>query len=418
MPQGERLGRVICACAIALWALGCAQVDRIAIRDRATRDAASNDGGRADGGDAGHDAGNPDDDGGNAADSGRDTGVAEDAGDGGGSCPYRSQAPDGGAVALDALVAHGLGHALCSCEAIALSAALQTDAFDGANGPYTQGEPGGDVGANREMSVEGTSNVRGALAIAGNGGLTLGDGAELDVGSDLGVGGPLEGSMARVRVAGDAAVAGRIVLDALSVTGELVQPAGTERVLNDASGVQTVRSAAVQVEPPCDCAQASLLDTAALVRDAAAQAMALQSAAPVLDMACGQYTLAVAPAGDLHIVAHRSGALYVPGDLTVHGDLIVDTDPGAELDLFVEVNISIDGRVQLGTQAGQGAVRVYAGGSGTLQLGAGGELHGVLYAPGAELVLSGPLDVQGAVFVRRAASTAELTVHYDRSLGR
>jgi hypothetical protein len=102
----------------------------------------------------------------------------------------------------------------------------------------------------------------------------------------------------------------------------------------------------------------------------------------------------------------------------VHGDFIVDTDPGAELDVFVEGNASIDGAVALGSQPGQGAVRLYLGGMGTVQLTSGGALHGVLYAPGAELVLSAPLTVTGALFVRRAAATADLTLHYDRSLAR
>ena len=63
-------------------------------------------------------------------------------------------------------------------------------------------------------------------------------------------------------------------------------------------------------------------------------------------------------------------------------------------------------------------MRVFVGGAGTLQLSMGGALHGVLYAPQAELVQSAPLVVTGALFVRRVASTADLTLHYDRDLAR
>jgi hypothetical protein len=59
-------------------------------------------------------------------------------------------------------------------------------------------------------------------------------------------------------------------------------------------------------------------------------------------------------------------------------------------------------------------VRIFIGGTGTIQLSGGGTLQGTLYAPRAELVAADALTVYGALFVRRVASSAALTVHYDR----
>lgn len=406
--------RADCALALSLLLLGCEQVDVVAepIKDAGrVHDAATH----PDTGMSGHA-------GGDAApidarvpvDSGRDSGTDEDAGVPEPPCPYRTV--PAGSTTQDRLLARMLTHAVCSCEAIAVGTRLETDAFDSARGPYTSGEIGGDIAANGEISFDTTSIVRGSLTAAGGSGLSLGPNVMLEVQRDLALAGPLEGALAGATIAGDAHVAGRIVLESLSVGGELVQPAGTERSVTGSSNLHAARAAAVNVTAPCACSDAVAIDTSALVSAAAGNAMLASGASPVLAQHCGEFVLADATADTLHITAHESAALYVNGDLQVRGDLIVDTDPGVELDLYVASNITVDGVIALGSKPNQGAVRVFAGGAGTLQLSMGGALHGVLYAPQAELVQSAPLEVTGAVFVRRVASTADLTLHYDRDL--
>jgi hypothetical protein len=410
--------RADCALALSLL-LGCAQVDVVAVRmdDVTSHDAGAHaDGGH---GNAGHDAEAPDammhsDAGRDAgADAGSDAGMPEPA------CPYRTQ-PAGDAT-IDQIVARVLTHAACSCEATAVSTRLETDAFDSAVAPYTQdtqGELGGDVGANREISFDTTSVVRGSLVTAGSSGLSLGAGVMLEVKRDLAVAGPFAGALAGAKIAGDAAVGGRIALESLSIGGELVQPAGTERSVTGMSDIHALRSAPVQVAEPCACDDAATIDSGALVRAAVVKAVVVSGASPVLSQHCGEFALDDATTNTLHITAHESAALYVSGDLQVRGDLIIDTDPGAELDLFIESNATVDGVIALGSKPDQGAVRVFLGGAGTVQLSSGGALHGVLFAPHAELVQSAALEVTGALFVRRVASTADLTLHYDRKLAR
>lgn len=406
--------RADCALALSLLLLGCEQVDVVAepvkdagrVHDAATHpDSGMN--GHAGSDAAPIDARVP-------VDSGHDSGTDEDTGVPEPPCPYRTR--PAGNTTQDRLFARMLTHAVCSCEAIAVGTRLETDAFDSARGPYTSGDIGGDIAANREISFDTTSLVRGSLTAAGSSGLSLGPNVMLEVQRDLALAGPFEGALAGATIAGDAHVAGRIVLDSLSVGGELVQPAGTERSVTGTSSIHAARAAPVQVVEPCACSDAAAIDTSALVSAAAGNSMVVNGASPVLAQHCGEFTLADATANTLHITAHDSAALYVSGDLQVRGDLIVDTDPGVELDLYVASNITVDGVIALGSQPGQGAVHVFAGGAGTLQLSKGGALHGVLYAPQAELVQSAALEVTGALFVRRVASTADLTLHYDRDL--
>jgi hypothetical protein len=100
--------------------------------------------------------------------------------------------------------------------------------------------------------------------------------------------------------------------------------------------------------------------------------------------------------------------LLVAGDLTRDEGLSLSLEAGAALALLVEGNVSIVGEIALGSD--DASVNLFVGGSGNIHLRGGGELHGVLYAPEAELVLDAPLTVYGAIFVERVAATAPLTI--------
>ena len=306
------------------------------------------------------------------------------------------------AVAIDELE-----RAICSCDSITSSGALTTDAVDDARH--------GDVGVNGPLSLETTSTLDGSLIVAGSNGMHLGDGVEAVIGGDLLVSGPLEGTLATARIAADTGVAGRIDLASLFVNGTLTQPAGSERRVTGTSQLGAVRSQAVNVPSPCDCADTALFDTTAFVRLQAPLALPLP--AQGADTArCAQYALQDGEVAGVLISLLESAAVYVPGDLHVTGDLVVDSEAGAEIDLFIAGDVRIDGRVRIGTGDGQGPVRIYVGGAGTVQLSSGVEVYGALYAPRAELVLSAPLTLRGALFIRRIAASAALAVHYDTSV--
>jgi hypothetical protein len=319
------------------------------------------------------------------------------------------------------LVAAGLAHAVCSCSAyVGGSDELVVDSFDRSIEPFVAGEPGGDVGINTALSLDGPAQIGGSLRVAGSSGVVLAQDQEYLVRENLAVGGPLLGGFATLRVTGDAEIAGRIDLGALYVGGALTQPAGETRTVGNMDmGIGEVRIAEVIVPPPCACGAEDLLDVATLVSEAQPSATELAVPPLVLDSRCEVFVLSELDAPMLDLVVRQSAALLVPGDLQIFGDLTIHTENGAELDVFVAGNVLVEGRLQLGTEPGQGPVRIHVGGAGTIQLTRGGEMQGALYAPRAGIVLGAQFTLYGAMTGARVdASAAPLTVHYDRSLGR
>lgn len=228
----------------------------------------------------------------------------------------------------------------------------------------------------------------------------------------------------------DAAVAGpdSVGIGGAFSTGATVEIAGSLQV----SGVLTLPGAdaltlgGMLVETPsaaCNCQDESLLDIAALVRSQATDARALAggfdparledvSTDSTLELACGRYRVdRIAGPSDLRIRALGRVALFVDGDLALDGGMEVVLEPSASFDLFVAGNVRVGAAWLVGGVEQAGRVRVYVGGDGTVDLAAEASIAGTLYAPRAELVTRGDLDVYGPLFVRRAAPGGELRVH-------
>jgi hypothetical protein len=390
---------------------GCAQIDLVAVPLSARPDA-----GQDAGYDAGYDTGH---------DAGRDAG--SDAGTDAGSpqrCPYREQtvrtAANGASVSLDASNASAFAWAICACNSMSSSSELHVDGFDSASAAYAADASSAPViaarvGINQGLRLDDSASISGSLIAAGSDGINLG-GDMLSVGGRLAVGGPLEGSTAHVRVAGNAQVAGRIELAALTVVGSLTQPSGAALNVSGEQLIGQQLTAAVSVAKPCGCDDSQLLDVSAIVQAGVTRAKPLAADAPIDDVDCSEFALAEHSVDTWHIRARSSAAIYVLGGLHVSRDFIVETSPGVRLDIFIEDELSVDGLLDL--RGDTDSVRLYLGGAGTLPLAGGGELHGGLYAPRAELVLNAPLSLYGAAFLRRVAATAALAVHYDANVAR
>ena len=284
-----------------------------------------------------------------------------------------------GGLSLEALAAQVQQHALCTCAGLSMSAPLSV------LGPGARAR----VQVDAEMSLGADSSVDGDLNIAGSAGVTLGE-MLLTVGQSLSVGGDLLGAGARVEVSGDARIAGEIQLEALNVSGELQQ-------------------SAVTVAPACPCDDRARIDATPLGGDDWPM-LELDAAPTNLATPCSALQLVLAPAIEGHITAQGDAMLLVDSDLAADGDLSVEVAAGHTLDLIVEGNLRVDGQLKLGDTQG-GRVRLFVTGSGTVQLQGGAELHGLLHAPDAELVLSAPLELHGSALVRRVASQAELRIH-------
>lgn len=314
-------------------------------------------------------------------------------------------------------------YALCTCDGLAVSAPLMTDAFDSRDGPYTSGEGGGSLGTNGRFDISADVDVGGALVVGGDA-LQFGS-TDLRVRARLQSAGPLTGD-GLLAVGGDAAVNGDLRVEDLFVGGTVRTPPGATVEARNIDEAPRRESGAVTVPPPCDCAPERLLDVGALVdahrtlndNDAvglSGDALTDLSADGRLTLPCGRYHVDRIEGEALTLEATGRVALFVDGDLAL-GELTIALDEGAEVDLFIAGNVLGQARWTLGDTSQPVGVRIYVGGSGTLELAGGATFAGNVYAPRAELVTPASVEVFGSLFARRVVASGPLTVHYDRAL--
>ncbi|MCB9599481.1 MAG: hypothetical protein H6720_03840 [Sandaracinus sp.] len=315
----------------------------------------------------------------------------------------------------------GFRFALCTCDDLVTSHTLTTDSFDSGRGPYmAPGGVGGSVGTNRVSSSSATWDVGGSYWASGSGAVTAG--SPLAVGSELHVAARLAGS--RVDVERDAWVGGGVGLEALRVVGTLTVPEGRDLVAASSEIGATVR-APVDVAAPCACDPADQVDIAAYVAHHTTDndnasigldpgALANVSSETTLDLPCGRFYLAsVSATAPITLRVAGRVALFVDGPLTANDDFTVELAEGAEVDVFVTGTVTAAGAFSLGSAEAPARARLYVATNGTLNMSASTVFAGNLYAPNAELVTAGDLEVFGSVFVRRLAASGAVAIHYD-----
>lgn len=316
-------------------------------------------------------------------------------------------------------------YAICTCEGMALSAPLTTDAFDSRDGPYTSGEGGGSLATNGRFDASADVDVGGGLDVGGSG-LQFGA-TDLRVRARVQSAGPLTGD-GLLAVAGDASVNGDLRVEDLFVGGTVRVPAGATVEARNIDEAPRRETGPVTVNPPCDCAPERLLDIDALVAAHAsendndlvplgADALTDLPADARLALPCGRYHVDRIDGEALTIEATGRVALFVDGDLAL-GELRIDLAEGAEIDLFIAGNVVGQARWTLGDVRQPANARIYVGGGGTLELAGGAVFAANVYAPRAELVTPAAVEVFGSLFARRIAASGPLTVHYDKALGR
>lgn len=211
------------------------------------------------------------------------------------------------------------------------------------------------------------------------------------------------------------------IAGALEIAGENLSPPRTQ--LAAGAGVHP------GVVPPCDCDSVELSAIDALVGDFQSshdnQAIGLLPSAldglstdTDLTLPCGRFALTrIAAGGNLRLTIAGRTALFVAGNIEIDGAFEITFLPDAQLELFVAGNVRITGSALLGDPArGSDSLRLHIAGSGSLNIEGVSRIAGVVNAPRAELVLGQPLEVYGAMRVRRAAPNADLSIHYDADL--
>jgi hypothetical protein len=241
-------------------------------------------------------------------------------------------------------------------------------------------------------------------------GLVTNAGFEVDsLSSTAAAGGASVASNDEVRLGPDTSIDG-----ALYVTG-MYGAAATPRV---AAGVME------SAPPACSCDPKLFLDTAALIsarsRDndnAAAQLTATSLNGfngSTLSLDCGRYYFdRVVGSGLLSIEAKGRVAIFIAGDLGLDDGLTLTLQSGATAEIYVGGNVRVGGRLELSTSNDGNRVLLAVGGTGTIDLAQDALIDGSIYAPRAEIVTRGTLELNGSLFVNRANFAKATRVHYQ-----
>lgn len=315
-------------------------------------------------------------------------------------------------------------YALCTCEGLVTSHSLRTDSFDSSMGPYmSPGGDGGSVGTNGGGNSTASWTVGGSLWSSGDTGWTVAQ--PLAIGSELHLAGRLAGS--EVTVDADGWIGGGVDLDVLTVGGTLTVPDPGE-ITVDTLSVGSQATAPVTVAEPCACGDDAIVDVAGFVAgyessndngsiDLDPSALANVSTETTLELPCGRFYLnEIAATAPLTIRATGRVALFVGGSITANDDFRVLPVGDAEVDVFVAGTVTGAGAFAIGSEDAPARARLYVGGTGTVNLSASTTFAGNLYAPRAELVTSGAVELFGAAFVRRLSASGSVTIHYDTAI--
>lgn len=247
--------------------------------------------------------------------------------------------------------------AVCSCSDFVSNASVTIDAFSGTAGNPAAGQAA--VGVNRDLSLSAAARVDGPL-------LVFGDSAQTGV------------SLSPTHVA----------------------------------------------QPPCQCGAQSLLDVAGLVaarqRDNDNTTVSPSeldgfSGPREITLPCGRYYFTrIAGRDKLTIRTAGNVAIYVAGNLELDDALEIGGSDSGQTSLFVAGEIRVRGSFALaGGPGASGRAGLFAASRGTIDFGGSSAIFGNLYAPRAELVNTGTLELYGSLLVRRAAPAGDLVVHYD-----
>jgi hypothetical protein len=316
------------------------------------------------------------------------------------------------------------GNAICTCNDISASGCLTTDTFDGTGKAPAFG-PGGSVGVNGTFHASQAALIGGSVVVNGTDGVQ--SDVRLEVRQNLADRGPLQAT-GPVSIDGNALVGGNAEVDTLQVGGQFVMTPGTTLVCRDASECARPTGGEVRVPNACDCDPAHQLDVPGIVEaqrkhndngqiNLSPDAKKGIDGSHKWEVPCGRFFVdEISGKGNLVIRADGRLALFVGGDIDFDGDVTIRAFDDADLDVFVKGNVNITGKLRFGNLERPAHARLWVGGT-QVNVGGDTELYGNLYAPHADVKLSGKGEVFGATFSKSLHNTDSLKVHYDKSNG-
>jgi hypothetical protein len=266
-------------------------------------------------------------------------------------------------------------------------------------------------------SPSGSAFVRGDLYV--NGGAHRSGGSTFPVGGDAFIGGALSGNW--------------------SIDQTLYQPAGT----TTPGGVTATATQEAPIPPilPCPCDNPPLVvrtitdlganpafndndESYRELPDGSQEATPLDpdiwadpnSGPATLSLPCGRYYFSsIHRTGAATIIAEGRVVIMVGGDMNIGGGITIDTEEDAEIDLFVEGDLTVGG-ANFGRADKPSLVRVYVGGT-SVRVNSAGTFGGNIYAPNATVVMG----ASGGASTAPCSPTSFLVgaateVHYDTAI--
>jgi cytoskeletal protein CcmA (bactofilin family) len=311
--------------------------------------------------------------------------------------------------------------AVCLCGDLdKVGSGLSTSGFS-SYGRRTETARLAHVGINGNVSSVGSLKVDGTFTVAGQ----IDSQASVMIKEDLFVGSSLAtwGHMSVDRdafVDGDVSGHGQLeVAGALSVAGDIAMT-GNLKCDDVSSG------AGIDIQPPCSCDPADLIDVAAEVaahRDAQAIELPSGKGQNKITLSEGDYYAASGAIvnGNMRIKIEGAVRLFIEGDIEIVGSGFIELTEGAELDLYLAGGIKKVGNLQVGypkRPSASRAIRMYIGGDENVELDLHGHtrLEGSIYAPQTDIRYQGNLTIEGALFARNVTGTGHLWVRYDAGL--
>ena len=180
----------------------------------------------------------------------------------------------------------------------------------------------------------------------------------------------------------------------------------------------------VLVPTPCDCAEP--IDVAGIAagysKDNDDATLPIEPTAlenvgspTTLELPCGVYYFtSIATNQQLTFKLLGRTVIAIAGDLQTGGNFAVEPTPGAELDLFIGGDVTLNNISVIGDITRPAATRIYVGGAflATNKLTLGGNL----YQPNAIFQGNNIGEVWGSRFVGGLMINNKFTVHYDSSI--
>jgi hypothetical protein len=292
---------------------------------------------------------------------------------------------------------------LCACEDID---ARNTITSHGASPGF--GARADDVGADAGWISSSPVDIAGVVTIGGS--LRADNTLAVD---GLRVDDMLSGS-SDVHVRGDAAVGGmEFPRERVTVDGTLTVPDDAALAGLVAAG-ELVR-AEVEVAAPCECDgddddDTELLAFADFDGDVPEPDALIGLSEPTtLYFGCADYGFsAIQAANNLTLVIVGHTRMWIDEDVEVAGPFAIEIEEGASLELFVGGRFVPTNTVTMGRADDPEALTVWVGEH--VQLASPWQLHGSLYAPDAEVIVSNTLELRGAIFGRRFELSSPVTL--------